>query len=193
MHLTNRHARTASWIAVPLAVLASGGIIAGSSYAAFSSATETAPNSWSAGHVQLSNDHEATAVFSETDLAPGATGTGCVTVTADTTVDSTVHMYTKNANQTGDLAQYIGLTIERGTLTDPADCSSLTGSTPVYQGTLADLASKDSFGTGLGTWAPAAGGESSTYRISYTVSDATPNTAQDATADTTFVWEAQSD
>ena len=44
MHITSRHGRTAAWIAFPLAVVASGALIATASYAAFSDTTDNAGN-----------------------------------------------------------------------------------------------------------------------------------------------------
>jgi hypothetical protein len=149
MHTTSRHGRTAAWIAFPLAVVASGALIATASYAAFSSSTDNAANSWRTGAVSLTDDDA--------------------------------------------LAEHVGLTVERGSLGTPDDCSTFTTTTTVHDGTLAGLMASESFGTGVDAWKPTTGTASTTYRVSYDLSEAAPNTVQSSEAGTTFVWEAQTD
>jgi hypothetical protein len=47
------------------------------------------------------------------------------------------------------------------------------------------------YATGSGAWTPAANPESKTYKITYTVNAAAPNTVQNGTASATFTWEIQ--
>jgi hypothetical protein len=92
MHISSRHGRTAAWIAFPLAVVASGALIATASYAAFSASTDNAGNSWRTGAVALTDNDQGTALFDEDDLVPGSTGSNCITVTATTTNPTTVKL-----------------------------------------------------------------------------------------------------
>jgi hypothetical protein len=46
---------------------------------------------------------------------------------------------------------------------------------------------------GVDAWQPATGTASTTYRVSYDLSESAPNTVQSSEAATTFVWEAQTD
>jgi len=193
MHITSRHGRTAAWIAFPLAVVASGALIATASYAAFSSSTDNAANSWRTGAVSLSDDDQGVALFDVEDLVPGSAGSNCITVTANTTNASTVKLFTADAADDDALAEHVGLTVERGSLGTPDDCSTFTTTTTVHDGTLAGLMASESFGTGVDAWKPTTGTASTTYRVSYDLSEAAPNTVQSSEAGTTFVWEAQTD
>jgi len=192
MHITSRHGRTAAWIAFPLAVVASGALIATASYAAFSSSTDNAANSWRTGAVSLTDDDQGVAMFDVDDLVPGSAGSNCITVTANTTNASTVKLYAADATDADSLAEHLGLTVERGSLGTAGDCSTFTGTT-VHDGTLADLMASDSFGTGVDAWKPTTGTASTTYRFSYDLSEGAPNKVQSSDAGTTFVWEAQTD
>lgn len=193
MHITSRHGRTAAWIAFPLAVVASGALIATASYAAFSSSTDNAANSWRTGAVSLSDDDQGVALFDVEDLVPGSAGSNCITVTANTTNASTVKLYAADGTDADSLAEHVGLTVERGSLGTPDDCSTFTTTTTVHDGTLAGLMESESFGTGVDAWKPATGTASTTYRVSYDLSESAPNTVQSSEAGTTFVWEAQTD
>lgn len=187
MHLTARHGRTAAWIALPVAVIASGAVIAGASYAAFSDSTENAANNWKAGKITLTDDDNGTALFTADGLVPGSTQAKCITVSSSTTAkDTAVKLFTRDSSDTG-LAEHIQMTVERGT----GDCDSLSVTETAYSGTLQDLTNLTTFADGVGTWTPATGDEDSVYRLTYTVDRGTPNSAQDATATTTFVWESQ--
>lgn len=193
MHTTSRHGRTAAWIAFPLAVVASGALIATASYAAFSSSTDNAANSWRTGAISLTDDDQGVAMFDVDDLVPGSDGSNCITVTANTTNASTVKLYAADAADADELAQYVGMKVERGALGTAGDCSTFTTGTTVHDGTLADLMASESFGTGVDAWKPATGTASTTYRFSYDLSEGAPNKVQSSEAGTTFVWEAQTD
>ncbi|QQD75052.1 hypothetical protein I8920_09215 [Curtobacterium sp. YC1] len=193
MHITSRHGRTAAWIALPLAVVASGALIATASYAAFSSNTDNAGNSWRTGAVALTDDDQGVAMFDVDDLVPGSSGTNCITVTAETTNASTVKFFVDEQTDTDSLGTHLDVQVERGSLGTAGDCGTFTSAASVHDGSLADLAAHDSFGTGLDSWKPATGTATATYRISYTLSEDAPNTVQSSEAGTTFVWEAQTD
>ena len=79
--------------AIPMAVLASGGMVWQSSYSAFSATTVSPTSNWTAGTVALSDDDNNTALFTATNLKPGATGTKCIAVTSTGSLASTVKLY----------------------------------------------------------------------------------------------------
>jgi hypothetical protein len=191
MHLSADRSRRAAWLALPLAVIASGVIVGTSSYAAFSAQTENAANSWKAGVVELTDDDRGQALFDVEGLVPGDQGSNVVTVTATTSKASTVKLYTKDSVD-DRLAQHLKLTVERGRLDVPGDADSFSPDDTVLDGTLAELQTATDFSSGRGAWVPTTGSESAVYRFSYELDAATPNTSQGAEADTTFVWEAQS-
>jgi hypothetical protein len=193
MHITSRHGRTAAWIAFPLAVVASGALIATASYAAFSDTTDNAGNAWRTGAVSLTDDDQDTALFDTDTLVPGEGGSNCITVTTNTTDASTVKLYTADQTDEDTLARHLNMTVERGVLGTAGDCSTFTAGSTVHDGTLAGLMTLDSFGTGVDGWQPAIGTASTTYRFTYDLDSDTPNTVQQSEASTTFVWEAQTD
>lgn len=193
MHITSRHGRTAAWIAFPLAVVASGALIATASYAAFSDTTDNAGNAWRTGAVTLTDDDQGEALFDVDALVPGEGGSKCITVTAETTNPTTVKLYTDEQSDVDALAQHLDMKVERGALGTTGDCSTFTAESTVHDGTLAGLMALDSFGTGVDDWQPTVGTASATYRFTYDLDTETPNTAQQSEAGATFVWEAQTD
>src|SRR5262245_56233961 len=90
--------------AVPMAVLASGGLVWQSSYSAFSATTSNPTNNWTAGTVALSDDDSNTAMFTASNLKPGATGTKCIAVTSTGSLASTVKLYGTSYATTNALA-----------------------------------------------------------------------------------------
>ncbi len=193
MHITSRRGRTAAWIAFPLAVVASGALIATASYAAFSDITDNAANAWRTGAVALTDDDQGVALFDTDTLVPGEGGSNCITVTANTTDATTVKLYTADQTDDDALAQHLDMTVERGSLGTAGDCGTFTASSTVHDGSLAGLMALDSFGTGVDAWKPAVGTSSTTYRFTYDLAADAPNTVQQSEAGTTFVWEAQTD
>ncbi len=191
MHITTARARAAAWIALPIAVVASGSIIATASYAAFSATTDNDGNTWTSGKVALTDDDQGKALFDVDGLLPGQSGENCLTVTANTSDGAAVKLYTSATSDPNNLGDHINVKVERGTLATENDCSSFTSSDTDFTGTLSALAAATSFGGGVGAWTPDAGEQSTVYRIHYEMPADTDNSAQDATASTTFVWEAQ--
>ncbi len=178
---------------VPLAVLASGGLIWQSSYSAFSATTTNPTNNWSAGTVALSDDDSNTAMFTASNLKPGATGVKCIAVTSTGSLASTVKLYGTSYSTTNALASHLNLKVEEGNGATSASCAGFTGGSTVFDSTLASFGTtKTSFATGVGSFAPSGtGSETKSYRLTYTLSSSAPDTAQGGTAALGFTWEAQ--
>jgi len=191
MHLSARTGRVAAWTALPLAVLLSGAVVATSSYAAFSDTTDTPGNSWSTGHVDLTDDDQGQALFTAADLVPGASGQACLTVSADTPAASTVALYTASSSGSTELADALQMTVEQGAAVD--DCDALVPEGAAVSDSLSGLQAATSFGDGIAPWSVAAGGGERTYRIGWELPHSADNTVQDASATTSFVWELQTD
>ena len=159
------------------------------SSAAFTAASETDNSAWESGTVILTDDDTGTALFdSATDgaLDGGQSQTRCIQVTYAGSLNPTVRMY---GSATGALAPYLNLTIDEGTGGAAGSCTGFASSAAVYNGTVAGLSgSHFNFGTGAGQWSPQPAAVK-TYRFTVTVQNAPA--AQGATADATFVWEAQ--
>lgn len=187
---------------VPVALLASAGLVLHASAGAFSATTSNPVDTWATGQVVLTDDDggnsptTGTAMFTATNLKPGSTGQKCITVQSTSTLPANMRLYTQASSTTNGLATHIDLTIEEGTggsTSSFATCTGFTAASTFYTGTLANLtASQTSFATGIGSTAlTGTPTEARRYRFTYTVNAATPNTAQSGTAQTTIVWEAQ--
>lgn len=179
--------------AIPAAVLASGAMVWASSYSAFSATTTNPSSNWAAGDVQLADDDSNTALFNATNLKPGSTGTKCLVVTSSGSLASTVKLYGTGYSTTNGLASSLNLKVEEGTGGTFNNCTGFTASgAAIYEGTAAAFGTgKTSFATGVGSWAPAAGSQTRTYRVTYTLSSSTPDSAQDGIVQLGLTWEAQ--
>ncbi|MFQ1003041.1 hypothetical protein [Modestobacter sp. SSW1-42] len=189
---TRRTVRTGSTAAVVAGLVLSGCLVWTTSYAAFTAETRNPGNSWTTGHVQLSNDR-GTALFQVDRLWPGATGSRCVTVTSGSSVPGEVRLY--GAGLTGQtlLTQVVSLDVVQGTAGAAADCSDFVAAAtpPVSSRTLA--AYPTDYGTGQSPWVlTGTTGEARAYKVTYRVDPNAGNATQDQTAAMTLVWEVQS-
>lgn len=190
------HARAITLGAVATGLLASGALVWGASYSAFSATTTNPTNNWSAGTVALSDDDSNSAMFTATNLVPGSTGSQCIAVTSSGSTASAVKLYGTTPATTKALASSLNLSITQG---NGGGFGSCTGFTPlttgasVFTGTLASFGtSATNFATGVGNWAPAGtASETRVYKVTYTLDSSTSNAAQGGTASVGFTWEAQ--
>jgi len=197
MRLSQKFRRRATLAVIPAALIASGAVVSTASYAAFSSTTSNATNNWSAGTVELSDDDSGSALFTASGLQPGSTDTKCIVVTSTGSLPSTVKLYGTDPVSSNGLSDSLRLTVTQGTGGTAKDCSGFTplaGDASVFSGTLTSFGSTaKAFSTGRGLWAPTGeASESRTFRFTYTLDSATPNTAQNGSASIGFTWEAQS-
>ncbi len=165
---------------IAFAIIVAGVLIYLASYAAFSTDTETQPNSFSTGTIDLSNDKEAEAAFDVTDLSPGSTGTAPIVVHYEGgEISSLVRLYADSGDPVADqsLASDLDLVIT---------AVGATGSP--WTGTLAEFQALTDFSQGI-LEITMAGTQDQTYTVQYTVAD-TADMAESAAV--TFVWEAQS-
>jgi hypothetical protein len=178
-----------------------GGVAGPATYSAFSSTTTNSANLFTAGTVNLAdNDGGSTALLGLSNAKPGDSDTGCINVSYDGTLDSTVRLY---ANVTGALPQYLTLTVTRGTDPSPSfdSCAGFTpdgtnyigaGNGVVYSGTLAAFPA--SYASGLVDPIPASpetwsNPESHSYRFTITLQN--DDAAQGLNGSADFTWEAR--
>ncbi|MDQ6642585.1 MAG: CalY family protein [Actinomycetota bacterium] len=188
--------RLAVAAAIPVAVVVSGALVWQSTYSAFSATTQNPTNNWASGTVALSDDDSNTAMFAAANLKPGQTGQKCIAVTSTGTLPAAVKLYGTSYAQTKALGANLNLTVEEGT---GATFSSCTGFTPIASGSMIYTGTLDGFGTtktnyasGAGVWTPTgSASETRVYRITYTLSNTTPDTSQGGTAQVGFTWESQ--
>jgi hypothetical protein len=174
--------------------------IAAATWSSFSSTSANPSNSFSAGTVSLGDNDASASVLSLSSVRPGGTSSGCIRVTYSGTLASAVHLY---GSTTGSLAQYITLTITRGTETAPSfpSCSTFTadstnyigsGAGVVYTGTLSNFSSTNAnFATGLvdpSTWAAS---NSHSFEFTLTLPSGAAAAAQGLSSTATFTWGAQ--
>ncbi len=160
------------------------------STAAFSAPTDNTGNGFSAGTVSLSDDDSTAAMFDVSNLAPNDTVTSCIEVTFSGTLDANVRLF--GATGGTGLADYLDLTVDRGTGGSFGDCSTFSANEAVYSGTLSGFSATHSdFASGAGTWAPVGGGPDDvvSYRFVVTLQDDPAAQGLDASAG--FTWEAQ--
>lgn len=186
----------AKWSAVPVGLIVSAALVWQASYSAFTATTSNPTNNWATGTVVLSDDDTGTAMFNATVLKPGSTGEKCIVVTSSGTLAATVKLYGTGVATTNALSSYVDLTVQQGTVgTFAGGCAGFTqdaGAPNLFTGTLAAFATAyTNFGTGFGTFAPAAGTVTRVYKIVYTINAATPNGSQGGTASIGLTWESQ--
>jgi len=189
----------ASAVACGLAVVVAGA----ATWSSFAQTTANPSNSFSAGTVAIS-DNDAGTTLSIPALSPGVSSSGCIKVTYTGSLASAVRMY---ASTTGALAQYLNLTITRGTQTSPTfpSCTGFSadsanyigaGAGVMYSGTLSNLASTyTNFASGLvdapgspQTWSA---GSARSYMLTVSLPAGAPSAAQGLSSTATFTWEAQ--
>jgi hypothetical protein len=186
-----------------LLLVALVGSVAGPvSYSAFTSTTASDANVFSAGSVSISDNDVGSSLLSLSNARPGDANTGCIRVFYDGTLPANVKLY---GSVSGSLAQYLTLTVTRGTDSSPSfdSCTNFTpdgtnyigqGNGVIYSGNLSAFPS---------TWAaglvdPTSGSpeswtnpESHSYRFTVTLQDV--QAAQGLSSSASFTWEARNE
>lgn len=191
--VVRRRRRRRGWTVLPVVVglLAASAAVWQRSEAAFTGTTTNPSNSWSVGTVSLADDDAAAAMFNASGLFPGSTGQRCITVTYGGSVTSAVKLYVPATTGT-TLLGYLDLVVEEGTGGSFASCAGFTPSSTLFTGTLATAASSNAtYANGWSSWSPTGAAQTRTYRVSYTLNAATPDTEQGLSATATFQWEAR--
>lgn len=179
------------------ALLVVSALIVTTSRAAFSTTTDNAGNSFTAGDVVLVDDDLAASRFTVTDMEPGDTVTGCIVVTYNGSVDpGVVRLYSGGYTDSGNFGDYLNITVDEGTGGTFADCTGFTEDDvgAEFANTLTFFnTNHTNYGNGFGEWDPSASGQSKTYQITVELDAATPNAEQNESATAlTFTWEVQS-
>ena len=198
-------------VGLTLTVLTAFGLTASAAtFAAFSDTTDNTNNQFVAGTVDIDDDDATSALYDVvTNGKPGSTDAGCIKVTFNGSLDSTVKLYSSAITGDAALASNLDLEITSGTGNAGGslctDFAAAGADGDVYTGTLADFATGNTnFADGLplnaGGNAVWSNGEAVTYRFEVTLQDdnaANNGNAGDDGADKfttgahTFTWEAQ--
>jgi hypothetical protein len=179
-------------------VMIGGVLVWAPSSAAFSPTAGSSTYDSAADGVSLSGTDNSTALFTVSRLKPESAGSRCIVVTSTGSVASAIRLYATGYSTTKALGSYIDLVVDEGVgvvaaTSGPTSCTGFTARNHAFRGTLAAFVStKTSFANGVGSWAQTGSGSSSrTFRFSYSLDAATPNSAQSGTAATELTWEQQ--
>ncbi|MCW2765514.1 MAG: hypothetical protein JWO11_1473 [Nocardioides sp.] len=185
--------------ATPVAILAASALVWQSSYAAFSGTTRNSGNDWATGSVSLTDDDAGSARFQVGTMTPGQIDTKCIKVTANVSVPGVVKAYVLNpVTSPQGLENYVKITVRGGAGGDFAGCTGFVPDSTIVPGaSLAQLTAYNSYGTGVGGWAVAAGTQSRTYEITWTfdtagLTQAQIDQLQGAHTGLDLQWELQS-
>ncbi|ROS61315.1 hypothetical protein EDF38_0402 [Frigoribacterium sp. PhB160] len=193
---TPRAARLAAFIGVPVALVVSGVLVSSASYSAFSATTQNPTSNWTAGSVVLADDDSNAALFTVTNIKPGASGSNCIKVTSTGSLPSNVVLYGTGGTPATPLGSALTLSVDQGTGGGFGSCTGFaadaTGGS-VYSGTVAGFAAaRTNFATGAVPWTTTgAASESKVYRFTWSLPAGAANSLQSATTSLGFTWEAQ--
>jgi predicted ribosomally synthesized peptide with SipW-like signal peptide len=171
-----------------------GGLAAVGAFSAFSSQTDNPGNQVTTGTVTLSDNDANSPLYNITNGKPGSTDVHCIRVTYSGSLASDVRIYRPDP-VTAALADHVNVVVTPGNGT-AFDCSNFVADVgaPLYDGTLSAFPSTYAGGVqdypgATTSWTT---GNAVTYRVSATVSNAAPDTAQGLTTGSHRLrWEAQ--
>jgi len=180
--------------------------------AAFTGSVSNTGSRLSAGNVVIGDDAAGAALFTVgtpgtgqvdgSGLRPGQSVANCVKVTYNGTLPAQVHLYvsarTDTAPNGSRLSENLHVSVQEAT-SGTFGCTGFGGASPLWDGTH-PAAQQDwltGFPTTYATGAPTGPspwttGTFRTYKLTFTLDPATPDTAAAATTNVVFRWEAHS-
>jgi hypothetical protein len=156
----------------------------------------------SGGSALFTTGTTGTGQVSAKNLKPGQSVQNCIKVSYSGSLASAVKLYATslvdNAPGGTGMAAYLHVLIEEGTA-GTFGCSGFAGPSTLWSGSTHPGVASDllnvfpaSYATGptsgLASWTP---GSFRTYRFTFTLDSATPDTSQNASCTVTFNWQAQ--
>ena len=178
-------------LAFGVSMLLVGLLAMSASRAAFASTTDNRANVVGAGTVDLVGEGPGPALFNASALIPNHTVANCIVVYHDTARNPrAVSLYSGGFTDSGNLADYLNLTIEEGTGGSSGNCAGFVAQNTITVGTLTDFnTNHTNYATGVG-FCSVATPHSMTYRITFTLDAATPNAQQgERLTALVFIWE----
>jgi hypothetical protein len=166
-------ARNTRKVLVPLATLVAAGAIAVGSGATFTSQTGNTASAVTAGSLQMSNSKDKAAIFNLTNMKPGDTLNGSLTITNTGSLPAKFSL-TETTSANGFSGSYLTLSI-----------TNVTTGASVYSGTFGGLV--DGEAQALGTVQP---GVANDYRFTVKLDQNAPNAEQGKTASAAYSWDA---
>ncbi len=196
-----RRESTLRRLLVTVLILGAVGLVTGyGTFSAFTATTTSGGNAFSAGTVALEDNDNGTAMLNISGAKPNDSQSSCIKIRYTGSLDSAVRLY---ASVSGSLAQYLTLTITRGTDATPSfgNCSTFVRDAPnyigagqgiIYNGNLSAFAASydaglvDPLASSAETWTT---NEEHVYRFRIALQD--ENAAQGLSASASFTWEAR--
>ncbi len=130
-------------------------------------------------------------------MSPGDSTINCILVTYQGSIadPASVELYSSGYTDSSDLANWLNVTIEEGTGGSFGSCSAFVLDNTIETGD--DLIAFDTahtdYTTGAGVWDPSGTPESKTYRFTFALDAATPDTEEGASVTALgFTWEVRS-
>ncbi len=133
--------------------------------------------------VSLVDDDGGAGLFTSDGMRPGRLDTACVAVSVDGSADPLAEVRLTADVTTPDLAPYLVVIVDRGTVGSFGNCATFTGDR-IWSGTLAQMPADAASGIPTG-WRPALDPHA-VYRFTVTVLD--DDRAQDRSTRAAFVW-----
>jgi hypothetical protein len=170
-------------------------LVVTSSRAAFVAQNENIANTVTSAAIDLADNDGTTAMFNVPNLMPGSSEVRCIQVTYTGSIDPTAVRLYRSSVPTSDLAPYLNLTIESGTMpagTPFSGCTGFAPTAPEYSGTLDGFAATR---TGYGdaaaetAWDPTDTGDVATFRFTISVQDVPAAEGKNTTFG--FQWETR--
>ena len=159
-------------VLVPLATLLAAGAIAVGSGASFTSTSQNVGSSFTTGTLTQSNSRADEAIFTLSDLKPGDTVTGSVTIANTGSLASTFTLTETDADN--------GFVVDDNLWMTVTDVTEAQAPQQVWSGTFASMGTVD-----LGTWDA---GDSHTFEFSTSLKLSADNAEQGRTAGASYTW-----
>ncbi len=161
---------------LPIASLLAAVSIAGVSGATFSASTTNPLNSYSTGSFAMANSRNATHIFSASNLKPGDTVVGTVTITNSGSLPATVSLTEASVTNTFEDKSKLSVTVTD--VTSPGSPAVLVNNRQF--GTLGTVATP-------GVWAA---GEARTYEFRVRLDSSATNAERAKAASATYDWNS---
>jgi hypothetical protein len=182
---TRRSTRLALALTAVGALVLAATVVWRNAYADFTDFVSGGSVPVSTATLSLTDDDAGTALFTATDLRPGAAATRCIVVTSASTAPTVVRVYA-GARTTSSLSGALRITVDAGT----GGCSGFVSAGSPTTSTLS--AFPTTWAGGVAGWATTGtGAESRTYQITYALPTNATSAAQGGTASLALTWEAQ--
>ena len=194
MRSSLRRSSAAPLLAFGASMLLVGLVALSVSRAAFASTTNNSANVVGAGTGDLVAEAPGPVLFNVSALIPSQTVVNCIVIDHGTAGNpGVVRLYSGGFTDSGNLADYLNLTIEEGTGGSTGNCTGFVAQNTIAGGTLTDFdTTHTNYATGAGLCSVATP-HSMTYRITVTLDAATPDAEQgEQVTALAFIWEARS-